>query len=307
MCAATASPPATAEVLVVELVSSVREAHVQAERGVREALLSAMPEIHIMTITIDAAGSHDAVRRALLAHPSLIVAIGSRAVTAAREATPAAPVVYAMLLDPAGIGLPAPGAARASDAGNITGVTMDVPPGRQFELVRDLAPSARRIGVMYDPALSGDAVRRASAAADRMGLALVLQTVRTEGDALAAARLLAPRVDALWALPDPTVWTAANARALILFSLRARKPLFAGSEGYVRRGAIAAVAADPEAVGRRAGELAIGILRGTAPAMLRPEPPPRVLVFVNEATARHLGITLPRDLLDRAEAVFPRP
>jgi putative ABC transport system substrate-binding protein len=208
-----------------------------------------------------------------------------------------------MVLDPASLDLPIPGQRSLS----VTGVTMDVLPEQQFAMLRELVPGIRRVGVLFDPAVSGPDVRRAQSAARAAGLELLTQPVRGEADVLAAARLLAPRVDALWTVADSTVLTAANARAIVLFALRARKPLFAMSEGYVRTGALAALAADPREVGARAGQLAARVLAGTATRELAAEPPPQLRLFINRASAEHLGLSLPPEMLARADKVYPEP
>jgi putative ABC transport system substrate-binding protein len=297
---ATAQPVPPPAALI--LVSAHQPAYLRVEEEVQRVLKAEAPDAALVSIDLDAPDGPTLARNALATRRGVVVAIGSRAAKLARAGVGGAPLVYAMVLDPASIGLPEPGAASQ---GSITGVTMDVSPDREFELIREMLPLATRIGVLYDPAVSGDAVRRATAAAKAGGLTLVGQAVRSEGEVLRAASLLAPSVDGIWALADPTVLTAANARALILFSLRARKPFFATSEGFVRSGALAALAASPADVGRRAGEIAARILEGTSPRSLPPEMPPRLAIFVNLSTAEHLGVTVPDDLVSRAQKVYP--
>jgi putative ABC transport system substrate-binding protein len=209
-----------------------------------------------------------------------------------------------MLLDPGSLGLPGPGDPPRK---GLTGVTMDVDPAAQLDVLRTLAPEVRRIGVLYDPAISGEAVRRATAIARAKGLEIVSQAVRGEGEVLSAATLLLPSVDALWGVADSTVLTAANARALILLALRSHKPLLALSEGFVRTGALVALAADPAEVGRAAGTMAASLAKNdheTAPA---PIGPPRLDLFLNKATAEHIGVAVPPQLAAKASAVYPIP
>lgn len=289
---------------VIAIVSAGLPAYTRAEESAARVILAAFPDVQLITVHLDPGErGREQAREALAETPRMILAIGSRAAELAREAAPAVPLVYAMVLDPESIGLPGPGQAAVVP---VTGVTMDVPAERQFELLREVLPSARRVGVLYNPLISGDAVRRAASAAKSQGMTLVPQAVRSESEVLAAASLLAPGVDALWAIADPTVLTAVNARALVLFSLRSRKPLLAMSEGFVRSGALAALAADPSEVGRRAGEMAVRLVRGEAPSALRPEPPPSLSLFVNRASAQHLGVSLTRTLLSRATGVYPK-
>jgi putative ABC transport system substrate-binding protein len=299
---AAEEPRAESGGAVLILVSAHHTAYLRVEQEVRKALATGAADAAVVSIDLDSPDGPALAKEALATRRGVVVAIGSRAAKMARETVRNTPLVYAMVLDPASIGLPVPGAASLS---SVTGVTMDVSPDRELELMREMLPAAKRVGVLYDPAVSGDAVRRATAAAKSGGMTLVAQTVRSEGEVLHAASVLAPAVDILWALADPTVLTAANARALILFSLRARKPFFAMSEGFVRSGALAALAASPEDVGRRAGELAVRVLGGAPVSGIRPEMPPRLALFVNLSTAEHLGVTVPDALLSRAEIVYP--
>ncbi len=120
-----------------------------------------------------------------------------------------------------------------------------------------------------------------------------------EGDVLTGARTLLARVDGLWSVADSTVLTYSSARMLLLHSLRARRPFFAVSESYVRNGALAAVAADPEAVGHRAAQMALHVADGGDVTDVPPEGPPAFEVFVNRSTARRLGLETPESVLGR--------
>lgn len=289
---------------VLVLVSTGAAAYVEAAAGLKQALGARAPEAQLEIMSVDHAVADSNLADALQGGASLVVAIGAQAARLAQQRASGLPLVYAMVLEPAELGLPCPGETPTTA---VTGVTMQVAPEQQFIALKEIAPHVVRVGVLYDPAFSGDEVRRAQDAARANGLQLVPQPVRSEGDVLGAARLLTPQVDALWAVADPTVLTATNARALILFALRARKPFFAMTEGYVRSGAVAALAADPREVGRRAGELASRVLSGTPARDLRPERPPRLALFINRASATHLGLPLREDLMARAQKIYPQP
>jgi len=299
LVAASVEPPAAARTVV--LVSPGPQAYLDAAEGAREARgEDAVGGVE--TIVLDqhddrAAG--ESVREA-----DVVIAVGSRAARLARERAPETPLVYAMVLDPASVGLAAPGEVPANKN---TGVTMDVSTDRQFELLRQIAPGVRRVGVLFDPAVSGPLVRAARPIARAHGMELVAQAVRDDGAVVGAANLLLGSVDALWVVADPTILTQANARALILIALRTRKPLIALSEGFVRTGALVALAADPREVGRRAGSMARRIADGTPVRDLAPEAPPRLDLFINRATAEHIGLPVPAELIERARTVFPTP
>ena len=165
--------------------------------------------------------------------------------------------------------------------------------------MRAVFPKGRTIGVLYDPQNSSAVIERAREVAARHKFELVARAVHSEGEVLSASRLLLAEVDGLWSIADSTVLTYSNARMLLLQCLRARRPFFAISEGYVRTGALSAVAADPQAVGRRAAEMALHIAEGGDVADLPPEEPPEVQVFFNRSTAEWLGLKTPRKVLGR--------
>jgi putative ABC transport system substrate-binding protein len=285
---------------VLVVVSPGPEAYRAAGEAARRAVADGGGAAEIIVLD-----GPDAERRASarLGGPNdVALAVGARAARFVRSQAPSSRFVYAMLLDPTALGLPAPGDAPRKGT---TGVTMDVDPAAQLDVLRTLAPDARRVGVLYDPAISGDAVRRASAVARKAGFEVVAQAVRGEGEVLSAATMLLPSVDALWGIADPTVLTAANARALILLAMRSRKPLIALSEGFVRTGALAALAADPEEVGRTAGSLALDLTQDDR--AVAPLGPPRLELYLNRATAEHIGVAVPPQLEAKASAVFPTP
>jgi len=280
---------------VLLLVSGGPEAYRRAEAGVRAAL-AAHGSVDVQVVPAEAAEA------ALAGKPDAVVAVGAKAAEVAQRAG-ARPLVYAMVLDPRSLGLPAPGDPPQPA---VSGVTMEVAAARQFETFRRLLPAARTIGVLHDPAVSGPAVRAAASAARGQGLDLRAVPVRDEGEVLAQARLLLPQVDAVWAMADPPVLPPANARALILLSLRSGKPVLAVSDGFVRSGALAALSADPEAVGRRAGEVTLSLLNGPPGRTFAAEPPPRVSLSINVATAKNLSLALPAKILEEADGVYPR-
>jgi putative ABC transport system substrate-binding protein len=236
------------------------------------------------------------VEQLLQRQPRVIVVVGSQAVREVRESGTAIPLVYAMVLDPASLDLPAPGDRGVSGA---TGVSMSISLEAQFAAMRKMFPEGRKIGVLYDPKNSAALIERARHVALRHKFDLTARAVHSEGEVLAAARLLLAEVDGLWSIAASTVLTYSNARMLLLQCLRARRPFFAISESYVRTGALAAVAADPQAVGRRAAEMALHIAEGGDVTDLPPEEPPKVQVFFNRSTAGWLGLKTPRKVLGR--------
>ena len=258
---------------------------------------SLKPAVAVQRVDLKPGKNRSVVAQLLKRQPRAIVVVGSQAVREVRESGTDIPVVYAMVLDPASLDLPAPGDRNFTGA---TGVSMSISLEAQFAAMRAMFPEGRTIGVLYDPENSAAVIKRARDVAARFEFDLIDREVRSEGEVLGAARLLLSKVDGMWSVADSTVLTYSNARMLLLECLRARRPFFAISEGYVRSGALAAVTADPEAVGRRAAEMALHIAEGGDVTDLPPEEPPEVQVFFNRSTAKRLGLETPQKVLGRA-------
>ncbi len=291
---AIAATPAVASPWVGLVVSPGATAYTESADSISAGL---QPRVGVQRIDLEPKSGRRTISRLLALQPSVIVAVGARAVSEVRQTGTDIPLIYAMVLDPAALDLPQPG---DRDITRTTGVSMSISLDAQFAAMRELLPEGRTLGVLFNPRNSAEIIERARSVAKTYEFELLAQVVRDEGEVLTAARLLLPRVDGLWSVADPTVLTYSNARRLLLQCLRARRPFFAVSEGYVRTGALAAVAADPEAVGRRAAQMALHVAEGGSIADVPPEEPPGVEVFINRSTAGRLGLETPENVLGRA-------
>src|SRR5262249_23886672 len=119
-----ASPAAESERTVVIMQTSSYTAYARAAEGVRSELEAIQPAIRVDSVLLPDDDEKSAARGALSAEGALIVAIGTRAAKLARKEARDRPLIYAMVLEPGEIGLPAPG---ETPRGNATGVAMAVP------------------------------------------------------------------------------------------------------------------------------------------------------------------------------------
>jgi len=214
--------------------------------------------------------------------PQVLVPIGTRASTQLHERFPARSIVFTMVLSPDERGL---------DGAKVTGVRLDISASEQFSRFSKLLPSMKTLGVLYDPSRTHSLIVSAQEAARTQGLTLVAVEVKSSAEAVQAAELLFPKVDALWMIPDATVTTAQTFRILLELSLGSKKPLLAFSSAFVRGGALAAIAPDYRELGRATGRLVRSILEGESPGALPIQDPPSTL-FINRRTATRLGITI---------------
>jgi putative ABC transport system substrate-binding protein len=228
------------------------------------------------------------------AEPAVVLAVGQKALQAAKSAAPNVPTVYCMVL----------GAASASRT--VTGVGLEVAPLGQLEQLKQVAPSAKRIGVIYEARASGAFIEEASKAAGRLGLTLVLKPVSDAKEVRGALSEIANGIDALWLLPDTHLITAEMFSFLLVTTLERQIALFGFLDSFTQAGALASVAPDYKESGRRAARLALELAAKPADARV-PVPPPLPspgALTVNMKTAKRLGIDIPAGVLGKARQVY---
>lgn len=232
----------------------------------------------------------------------LLVAGGTTAIRALRDATATIPIVMAGGGDPVGSGLVA---SLSRPGGNITGVSLTgqelIP--KALSLLHEAVPRARRIDLLgnaANPANPFFAQVFAQAARER-GLDGRLVEARSayEMDAVIASA----RVDALQVLADPLL--SGNARRFADTAIGRRLPLATTTGRYtVEAGFLLSYSTAQDDIWRLSADFADRILRGARPAEMPIEQPSRYELFVNQKTARAIGLTIPQPLLLRADEVI---
>lgn len=289
-----AFPPLLAAYEIAILKSSDIAAYNQAIEAL-QAELGEAATVTVYDVEGDVARGKKLARRIRASDASLVVAVGLKAALAAKVEIVDIPVVYCMVLDPEKYDLRAP---------NLTGISLRVPIERQFKTIQSLVPKIKHLGVLYDPEKTKPLVEEARRVAAKLGLDLVEQQVRSQKDVPTAIRALLPQVQGLWLVPDSTVLTEESIRFVLGTALDLNVPVVGFSSEFVRNGALAGLSINPEDIGRQAGVLAQKILRNadhTAPMNV---PPDRVRMALNLKTAKYLGLTLPPDVMGRADEVY---
>lgn len=222
-----------------------------------------------------------------------ILAVGSPALRAARQATTTVPIVALA---------PRVGVGRGGDAGpNVTGVTFEGPEvsRRRLELLKTIAPGIKSVALHAYPGDEGTALRETQAVADRLGVAVVALEA-ADGEGLGRA-LGGARPDALIV---PGASAALGQREEIVNAVaRARLPAMFPHREFVDAGGMASYGPNLAALYRRAGALIGKTLIGTPARDLPVETPSRHELVVSRKVARLFGIEVPASVLGRADEV----
>jgi putative ABC transport system substrate-binding protein len=233
----------------------------------------------------------------------VIVASQTPAVAAARQATSEIPIVMAPAGDPVGTGLIS---SLARPGGNITGLSATAAElyAKTLELIRDVLPSTRRVGVLAnasDP-FTRLFVQQIEDGGRTLGIAIQTINVRTieEFDA-AFATMVKEGANAV------IVQATLPRKPAIDLALKHRLPAVgAGGSGRLlsEQGGLMSYSANQSGTYRRAAHYVDRILKGAKPAELPVEQPTRFELVVNLKTAKALGLDIPATVLARANEVI---
>ncbi len=234
----------------------------------------------------------------------VFVVFGVAAVHAVKKASPNAPIVLPNLTDPVAAGF---AASLARPGGSVTGLS-DFHPAtvtKRLELLKELVPSASRVGVLFNPANPShpQQLRDLQAAAPTLGMAIHGLEIRQASDIDKAFGTIAKeRIEALLLLGD--VLLSTHQRKIAEFALNKRLPAMYTIRAFVDAGGLIAYGTHFPDMWRRAAAYVDKILKGAKPADLPIEQASRFELIVNLKTAKALGLTIPPAVLLRVDQVI---
>jgi putative ABC transport system substrate-binding protein len=229
---------------------------------------------------------------------------GPAAALAAKQATSTIPIFFIAIGDPVATGLVS---SLARPGGNVTGFSILVVKlnAKRFELLSELVPGARVIGLLVNPNSSSTdrIVRDVKEAARARGVQLpVLKASKGADIEGAFASLVQLEAAALLVGSDPLF----NNRREQIVALASRYAIPAMHEfrESVEIGGLVSYGPDQTYFNHQAGVYAGRILGGKKPADIPVEQPTKLELVVNLKTAKALGLTVPQSILTRADVVI---
>lgn len=207
-------------------------------------------------------------------------------------------VIYTAVTDPVAAEL-----ARedGSPVGNITGTSDKLPVEQQLQMIREVLPEAKKIGILYTTSEinSVTAIEEYEQLAGNYGFELVASGISTGADVPLATDALLGKVDCLTNILDNTV---VSALPLILDKANQKGiPVFGSEIEQVKIGCLAAMGLDYIDLGKQTGAMAARVLKGEAKASdMKFETISEAAFYGNSAVAKKLGIALPESLTGKA-------
>jgi putative ABC transport system substrate-binding protein len=272
-------------------------------KGIKEGLAdSGYPAGRVRIVEMSANGEMDKLnafaKEALSARPTVIVPVSTPVAQAVvKEASPDQSVVFSTVTNPSDVGMD----ARPR---NLTGVSDAVNYEANLDLIAELFPKARRIGIIYNPGERNSefGISEVRTLAKTRPIALEIVPVSRSEQVADATRSLVGRVDVIYIGSDNTVVGAIA--GVLKVAQENRIPVIASDAGSVDQGALAAVSVDYEKLGRKVGEMVADLLKTGRHAGDIPN-----VVFhgdaliLNQKSAAAIAFSFPPSILARASRV----
>jgi putative ABC transport system substrate-binding protein len=234
----------------------------------------------------------------------VIVASGGPAARSAKNVTKTIPIVFATSGEPVESGFVD---SIARPGGNMTGMSwlsFELV-GKRLELLKEAAPGVSRVAILSNPQHPGEQreLRETQISARAMGMTLDYYQTRTRAEFDAAYDAISKQtVNGLLVFPEGV--TLANRLGIIDFAAKRRLPSMLGWKEYVEAGGLMSYGPNRDESFRRIAVYVDKILKGTKPADLPVELPIRFELVINLKAAKQIGLTIPPNVLARADKVI---
>jgi len=235
---------------------------------------------------------------------NLIYAVTTSAVTAVKNVTSKSPIVFAVGSDPVGSGLVQ---SFGKPGGRLTGVQYSATDltGKRLEILKEMLPKLSRVVIIYNPnnRMSVEAATLAREAARHLGVQLVeRQATSVEELRQRVGALKAKEADAYFYISDAMVTT--QAQLVIDMAMSKKLPTMFAEQNLVAMGGLASYGQNFHETGRLSAKYVQKIMTGAPPGDLRVEIVDKFELVINLKTAKQIGLTIPPNVLARADKVI---
>ncbi len=234
---------------------------------------------------------------------ALVLAIATPAAQAIAAKTTTIPILVTAVTDPADARLVE---SNEKPNTNVSGTTDMQPIQKQLDLLMQLFPDTKTIGIVYNSSEANSElqVKLFKKAAEAENLKIETGTVTSVNDIDQVMSSLIDKVDVIYTPTDNTIASAMP--NVVKVAEAAKKPIIGAEPGEVENGALATAGINYYNLGVQTGHMAAKILRGEAePKDMPIESLDKVDIVLNQTTADAIGFTFPKDLLDSAATVYP--
>lgn len=232
----------------------------------------------------------------------VLVVTGAVTARAAKKATADIPVVFAVVVDPVADHVVA---SLERPGGNLTGVTSFDPQqaGKQLELLKEVIPGLKRVAILGDQGVSEALMKASEAQAEKAGLQTQRLRLAAPNPDLerAFAAIKQAHADALLVLEEPLL--GVHDKRIAVLAASDRLPTMFAPSRVGAGGLISYGTSQVEAIHHMVAYVD-KVLKGAKPGELPVETVTRYELVVNLKTAQEIGVTIPPEVLNRADRVI---
>ena len=233
----------------------------------------------------------------------IVVTEGTPPTRAAKQATTAIPIVMTVTGDPVAAGLVT---NLARPGGNLTGASFFFPEmaAKRLQLLKEVIPLLSRVTVVWNPSntVHGPVVKSVEEAAKTLGIVVQHVRIQVPADVDDALLAIARGRESLVVLEDGLINVCSPQIAQV--AANHRLPTIFGLTTFAEAGGLMAYGPNRPELWRRAATFVDKILRGAKPGDLPVEQPVRFDLVINVSTAERLRLTIPPEVLVRADQVI---
>jgi putative ABC transport system substrate-binding protein len=235
----------------------------------------------------------------------VIVTQGPASTRAAKAATATIPIVMTQDPDPVGNGFVA---SLAHPGGNITGLSSLAPEisGKQLELLKETVPKLSRVAVIWTSTIPGQALqlREIGLAAGPLGVQLQSLDVLGPKNIETAFRAASDQRAEAFVILGRGSFLGGQRTRIVEYVVKTRLPAIYSGPQYVEAGGLMSYGVNVTDLDRRAATYVDKILKGAKAGDLPVEQPKKFEFIVNLKAAKQIGLTIPPNVLARADRVI---
>lgn len=225
----------------------------------------------------------------------VIVTVGSQATADVARTIQNIPIVFSMVLEPERI---------LNKQDNVVGASLNIPFKLQLEMIKNVLPTVKTVGIIYDPQRNGASVKKNIDQAEQFGLHIKTFAVSSPKGIPAALTRVNEETDVLLGIVDSTVYTSRTTEFIIRYTIKKQLPFIGISSSYVKAGALCALVFDNQDIGRQTAQLTEQILSGTPMAELHNSEPEKIHLAINLRTADIIDVRIPKKIQEKAAIIY---
>lgn len=230
----------------------------------------------------------------------ILVAITTPSALSLSNATKEIPIVMAGITYPVEAGLIK---SEQLPGNNITGVSDRTPLKEQLDIMKQILPNIKKIGIIYT-ASEDNSVKQANdmkKLAEELNIEVISKTVSNTNDIQQVAESVASNVDCIFIPIDNTLASAMP--TLINVTDKYKIPVFPSSDSMVIDGGLLALGVDQYKIGVETAKVLVALLNGekaeTKPIVIANDG----IIYLNEEKAKQLNIKIPENIKEKAQIV----